>query len=278
MWMPLAGRIDVGVGALVEGPDVVGPHAGGVDHHAGAHLDLAGARAGVDDGARHPVARLHEAGHPGVVDDGGAEVDRRGAGEREGQAGVVGLGVVVQVGPGEAVAERRHVGPGRVGLEPAVDLADAQPAGQVVHPHGRAEGPRHLLGDDAALAGEDRDEEREHLDQVRGVAQQALALVQRLVDQADVAVLQVAQPAVHQLGRLGRRARGEVVALDEGGAQAAGGGVEGHAGAGDAAADDEHVVGADAQAGEVVAAVEGAEGHGGTSPGVAFEVSGGCRE
>jgi hypothetical protein len=256
------------VGALVEGPDVVGPHAGGVDHHAGAHLDLAGARAGVDDGPGHPVARLHEAGHPGVVDGGGAEVDRRGAGEREGQAGVVGLGVVVQVGPGEAVAERRHVRPGRVGPEPAVDLADPQPACQVVHPHGRAEGPRHLLGDDAALAGEDRDEEREHLDQVRGVAQQALAFVQRLVHQADVAVLEVAQPAVHQLGRLGRRARGEVVALDEGGAQAAGGGVEGHTGAGDAAADDEHVVGADAQAGEVVAAVEGAEGHGGTSPGV----------
>ena len=62
--------------------------------------------------------------------------------------------------------------------------------------------------------------------------QQALALAQRLVHEADVAVLQVAQPAVHQLRRLGRGARGEVVALDQRRAQAAGGGVEGHAGAG----------------------------------------------
>ena len=44
-----------------------------------------------------------------------------------------------------------------------------------------------------------------------------------------------------QLRALRRRARGEVVALDERGAQAPGGGVEGHAGAGDAAADHEHV-------------------------------------
>ena len=45
------------------------------------------------------------------------------------------------------------------------------------------------------------------------------------------------------LGRLGRGARGEVVALDQGGAQPAAGGVEGHAGPGDAAADDEDVEG-----------------------------------
>ena len=73
------------------------------------------------------------------------------------------------------------------------------------------------------------------------VAAQALALAQRLVDEADVAVLQVAQAAVHELGRLRRRAAGEVVALDQRGAQPAAGGVEGDAGAGDAAADDQHV-------------------------------------
>jgi hypothetical protein len=50
---------------------------------------------------------------------------------------------------------------------------------------------------------------------VRGVAQQPLALAQRLVHQADVALLEVAQPAVDQLRALRRGARGEVVALDE---------------------------------------------------------------
>ena len=76
---------------------------------------------------------------------------------------------------------------------------------------------------------------------MRRVAAQPLALVERLVDEADVALLEVAQAAVDELGALRRRPAGEVVGLDEGGAQAAGGGVEGHPGAGDAAADDEHV-------------------------------------
>ena len=76
---------------------------------------------------------------------------------------------------------------------------------------------------------------------MRRVAAQPLALVERLVDEADVALLEVAQAAVDELGALRRRAAGEVVGLDEGRAQAPGGGVEGDAGAGDAAADDEHV-------------------------------------
>ena len=69
------------------------------------------------------------------------------------------------------------------------------------------------------------------------------ALVQRLVDQAEVAVLEVAQAAVDQLGRHAAGAGGEVALVDEGDAQAAQGGVEGDAGAGDAAAEDEQVKG-----------------------------------
>src|SRR3546814_15801908 len=60
--------------------------------------------------------------------------------------------------------------------------------------------------------------------------------LERLVDQAHVAVLQVAQAAVDQLRALRRRAAGEVVALDQRCAQAAAGRVEGNAGDGDAAA------------------------------------------
>jgi hypothetical protein len=98
---------------------------------------------------------------------------------------------------------------------------------------------------------------------VGGVLQQPLALAQRLVDEADVAVLEVAQPAVDELGRLRRRARGEVVALDEQRAQASRGGVEGDAHARDATPDHQHVVGSRLELGEVLAAVEGSEGHGG---------------
>ena len=39
MWIPLAGRIEWGCVPLVEGADVVGPHAGGVDHDRGPDLE-----------------------------------------------------------------------------------------------------------------------------------------------------------------------------------------------------------------------------------------------
>ena len=80
---------------------------------------------------------------------------------------------------------------------------------------------------------------------------------QVLVDEADLALLQVAEPAVHELRALRRRARREVVALDERGAQAPAGGVERDAGAGDPAADDEHVELLGCQASERLRPVEG---------------------
>ena len=70
---------------------------------------------------------------------------------------------------------------------------------------------------------------------------EALALGQGLVDEAELPLLEVAEAAVDELGGLRRGPRGQVAALDQGGAQAPGGGVEGDAGAGDAAADDEDV-------------------------------------
>ena len=81
----------------------------------------------------------------------------------------------------------------------------------------------------------------QQLHEVRGVPAQPLALVQRLVHETHVALLQVAQAAVHQLRALRGRPAGEVGGLDERRPQAARGGVEGDAGTGDAAADDEHV-------------------------------------
>ena len=56
------------------------------------------------------------------------------------------------------------------------------------------------------------------------------------------AMLEIAKPAVDQLGRGLRRARGEIVLLDQQHAQAAAGGVARDAGTVDAAADDGEIV------------------------------------
>ena len=119
-------------------------------------------------------------------------------------------------------------------------LADAQPAGEVVHPQGAAQRAGEPAVDQPVLR-EHRDEERQDAHEVRRVAQRDLALGEVLVDEPELALLQVAEPAVHELRALRRRARREVVALDERGAQAPARGVERDPGAGDAAADDEHV-------------------------------------
>ena len=81
----------------------------------------------------------------------------------------------------------------------------------------------------------------QHAHEVRGVAAQDLALGERFVDEPDLLLLEVAEAAVDELRRLRRRARREVVALDERGAQTAAGGVERAADAGDAATDDDDV-------------------------------------
>ena len=128
-------------------------------------------------------------------------VEHGGARDREGQAGIVGLGVVVLESGGQALAtERWHVADGVVHRDPVVALADAHAARQVVHPERRIQG----LGD--GLPPVERDEERQRLDQVGGVVEEALALAQSLVDEAVVALVEVAQPAVHHLGRFRGRA------------------------------------------------------------------------
>ena len=135
---------------------------------------------------------------------------------------------------------RRQVGEGGIGLEALVQAADAEAAGEVVHPHRRAECPGDAARDQPVL-GQDRDHERQQADEVRGVAAQPLPLAQRLVDEPHVALLEVPQPAVDELRAAARGPAGEVVGLDQRGREAAARGVESDADTGDAAADDEHV-------------------------------------
>ena len=228
---------DAGWGRRSEPGHLVDPDAGGVDDDRGLDLDVAAV--GPDGGAGHPSRGPPEdPGEGGVVGDGGAVQEGGGAGHRQRQPGVVDVGVVVQVGPGEPSGPQGgHAGEGVVGGDLLVDVADAEPAGQVVGPEGGADAPRR---GPAAVDGE---HERHPPDQVGGVPEQPLALGQGLGDEPELPLVEVPQAAVDQLGRLRRRPRGEVVALDQGRAQSPGGGVEGHARAGDAPADHQDVEG-----------------------------------
>jgi hypothetical protein len=85
---------------------------------------------------------------------------------------------------------------------------------------------------------DERVEERDRLDEVgRERVQQQSALGERLAHEAELELLEVAQPAVDQLARAARGAGGEVARLHERDRQAAGGGVKGRVDADDAAAD-----------------------------------------
>ena len=184
-----------------------------------------------------------------------------GADDRQRQPGVVGGGVEVEVGRRQPLTRHRgQVGERGVGLEAPVPLADPPAAGQVVHPHRRAEPAGDLARDDAVL-GEHGDHERQDANEVGCVPEQSVPFVQGLVDETDVAVLEVPQTAVDELGALRRGPAGEVVTLDERGAQAPCHGVERDAGARDPAADDEHVELLVAESLEHRGAVERCSGH-----------------
>ena len=105
-----------------------------------------------------------------------------------------------------------------------------------------------------------REQERDGLDQMRGeLGHQQVAFPQRLADQLEVELLQVPQPAVDQLARPARGARGQVARLHQGDPQAAGRGVQRRPRTGDPAADDQHVEPLGAQPAEHRAAVAGVE-------------------
>ena len=76
---------------------------------------------------------------------------------------------------------------------------------------------------------------------MRRVLERSLPFGEPLVDQAKLALVEVAEPAVHELGAPRAGAGREVVALDQRGSETATGGVERDARAGDAATHHEHV-------------------------------------
>jgi hypothetical protein len=104
-----------------------------------------------------------------------------------------------------------------------------------------ADDVRALDEGDHPPAREDGDEEREHSHEMGRVLERALPLVERFVDQTELALLEVAEPAVDELRALRTGPRGEVAAFHQRGAESPGRGVERDAGTGDATPDDQDV-------------------------------------
>ena len=183
----------------------------------------------------------------------------RGPDEPEREPGVVGPAVVIEVCRRDVVAPQRgHVCERLVAVDPAMPLSDAQSAGEVVHPHGGTERASDAPVDQPITA-QHWDQERQHPHEVRCIAQRVLTLVEPLVDQPELALLEVADAAVDELGRLRRRAGCKVVTFDEPGAQPTARGVERTPGTGDATTDDEHVELLVGEATQRVGAIEGWE-------------------
>ncbi len=238
------GRPDrVRIGAFVEGADLVRPHPCRIDHHRGPQGAGLGAEWRDLHAADPPVRAVLERDRRAVVEHRRTVVECRGAEHGQSEPCVVGPCVPVEEAIEQVVGlEGREVGE-RLGLRDAlVAPPDADAPGQVVEPERGAVGAGDALVQHP-FPPEDRDQKGKGPDQVRRVVEQPLSLGQVLVDQPVLALLQVADPAVDELRRLGGGARGEVVPLDEGGPQAPTRRVEGDPGTGDSPADDQHVEG-----------------------------------
>ena len=237
-------------------PQPVGPHAGGVDDVRGAHGQLAAAhgvahhRAAVGERDRLDPVRRHRAEALGLGEHG------------EHEPHVVGLAVVEQVAAGGLAAGERgqelehlRAVDDPVALRAPVVLAAAPAPAPVDRHHvvGVQPDPEDAVGPRAVERGDD---ERQRPDEVRRQRGQQLALEQRLADQPEVERLQVAQPAVDELARARGGPARVVALLDERDGVAAARRVERDAGAGDPAADDEHVERLVGERGEGVGARE----------------------
>ena len=207
------------VGQVLE--QIVGPGTRGVDRDPGP---------GRRGPARELVGVFH-ADHPRTVQD---------------QA--IGLRVSQDLGPvlpgGEHVLDAEalrviHLGVVEQGSTP--ELLGHQPGGlgkglrlavQAVPRQGLVE-RQDVIGDHpgpehpgrALVPPQERHQERQRLDQVRRGVEQPLALSQRLADQVDLEVLEIADPAVDHAAVPGRGGARDVVLLDQQDRQSAHGGV-----------------------------------------------------
>ena len=239
---------------------LVGPDAGRVQELAPAHDEglarLEADRARADDA----FALAQQADHAHAGGERGP-VERRRAREREGVTRVVDLRV-----PVEEAADQRVAPKARCELEAGApgEVAVARQAAEGLAAAARGEGvvERDAGSDVGALHHPvtERVEEAHRAHEVGAqAAEEQRALRERLAHQAEVPLLQVAEPAVDQLARAARSARREVALLDQRDREASRRRIHGAARAGDAASDDDDVEDLLGHPGEGGAARVGAE-------------------
>ena len=202
----------VGGGGVVEPPNGIHPHAGGVHDATGGHLEPPAGLAILDHNPGHAAARLDQSAHPTVVDHDPAGGHRR-AGQRHRQAGVVELAVPVGHAADEVLLldawdgrERSRAaaepcrpqggtaGEQAVGLEAdGIDPPLPEPASPAIG--GQHEGQR---------AGE-----------VRRVVEQKPPLAERFPDESHVALSEIADAAVNEFRGPARGALRKVFGLNK---------------------------------------------------------------
>jgi hypothetical protein len=253
---------DLGLVVNLVGPDAVRPDAGRVDHVLTQDLErLAGLGLAARDALRDAVL-LDKLRHLDAVQGNGAEPLGL-AEDREDQARVVGLAVVEEVGLARVKcgeggnqlrglgARDRAVAVGRPALRIGGRVRALTAEGHLapsLPPRADPGGRHHVVhveadSDQAVLPSltQARDQERGRIDEVRRHLDHELALEQRLANQAEVEVLEVAQAAVDHLRRAARGTRRPIGALDDRDRVAARSSVQGDTGSGDAAADHDHI-------------------------------------
>ncbi len=195
---------------------------------------LARGRAHLDAGGR-PVAHVQPDDLAARRD--GRAAGRRGARDRDHEAGIVGLMVVVDAAGAQAVgSERRCQGVRAVRRDDQRGSVAEAGEGAV----GNHAGPDHDRPVRPVGAQRHHEAERPH-EVRRDDAGERAALGVGLAHQLDVAHPQVAEPAVDQLGGGARRPRGEVVALAQRDAQSGSRGDPGDAGPDDPSPDDDEI-------------------------------------
>jgi hypothetical protein len=212
----------------------VEPRPGGVDHQPGANLRLPALQDVPHAQAANPVPLLEGPRRLDVVQSHGPVA--AGVHDVFHRQALRGIHLSVEVGGGalQPVGPQLGFGPAHLGRVQKTMLGQGLvEAEQVVERHAGAQ-----LGAIERAALVEGQQERQRPDQVRGDAQQGLALAQIHAHQAEIEHFQVAQAAVNQAGRTGRGAGGEIGLLQQDDAQAAASGVARDAGADDAAADD----------------------------------------
>ena len=219
----------LGLGVQLAGRDPIGPHAGRVDHVVGPNLQPVTATAVLHRDHRRAIAVATGAqpGHPGAV--GADRAEPLGLPEHgQHQPDVVGLAVVEQVAAGRLPTgqrgqQRRYLftgdhpmtvrAPRRLGLvklrNPAATPPPQRHRHHVVHVQPDPDQP---VGMGACEGGHDH---RQRSHQMRRQPDHQPSLEQRLADEAEIEILQVAQAAMDELGRAAAGARGIVGLFDE---------------------------------------------------------------